>query len=137
MTIINSYYKKQSVLSNRWVVPRSKIKRNIRSQLSGFANIKLSVLIAFCLVLIVIVYISIDSSISRYDYEIYLLKQSIKQTTEENNTLKEKLIQNIAPEQIAVWAKSNNFVEVSKLDYFNISEEVIVANIIQTSTSNQ
>lgn len=137
MTIINSYYKKQSVLSNRWVVPRSKIKRNIRSQLSGFANIKLSVLIAFCLVLIVIVYISIDSSISRYDYEIYLLKQSIKQTTEENNTLKEKLIQNIAPEQIAVWAKSNNFVEVSKLDYFNISEGAIVANIIQTSTSNQ
>ncbi|HOE15683.1 MAG TPA: hypothetical protein PLH82_03450 [Candidatus Paceibacterota bacterium] len=62
----------------------------------------MSALIAFCLVLIVIVYISIDSSISRYDYEIYLLKQSIKQTTEENNTLKEKLIQNIAPEQIAV-----------------------------------
>jgi len=62
----------------------------------------LSALIAFCLVLIVIVYISIDSSISRYDYEIYLLKQSIKHTTEENNTLKEKLIQNIAPEQIAV-----------------------------------
>ena len=122
MTIINSYYKKQSVLSNRWVVPRSKIKRNIRSQLSGFANIKLSVLIAFCLVLIVIVYISIDSSISRYDYEIYLLKQSIKQTTEENNNLKEKLIQNGARHFIAKPVDVNKFLNLID-NYLTLNEK--------------
>jgi len=138
MTIINSYYKKPSVLSNiNFVAPKSKIKRNIQLQFNGFINIKFSIFVVFCLAMIGITYIAIDSSVSRYDYEIYLLKQNIQQTTEENNSLKEKLIQNIAPEQIVVWAKSNNFIDVSQIDYFNVPTEVIAANIIQTPTSNQ
>lgn len=128
MTIINSYYKKPvnvSLPNTNFVKPKY-LKNALKSKFTGSISISLPI-IAICLfTCIIISYVVLYSSTHAYDYKIYTLKTEIQKIVDENNGLKETVIKNISPEKITEWAKTNNYVEVSSVSYFNLKEIVAV-----------
>ena len=132
MTIINSYYKKPIVnLANTNFVKPKHLKNVLKSQLSGSISISLPVIAISLFVCLVITYVMIYSNINQYDYKIYTLKTEIQKTLDENNGLKEVGIKYISPDKISDWAKANNFVEISSVNYFNLQGGVVAVNAIK------
>jgi len=57
------------------------------------------------------------------DYKVTELKTQISKLEDENNKLKEVVSETKDPEKVKQWAENHSFVEVSKVEYFNLNVE--------------
>jgi len=131
MTIINSYYKKPATLPTVNLAKAQNVKHILKSKF-GFVSISLPIIVISFFFVAIISYLSIYAQVHSYDYKIYSLKTDMQKTIDENNQLKESLIKNVSPNTISQWAQANSYVEVAKVEYFDLQSDIVAVNIQKT-----